>query len=307
MSNDGLDVSVVLPVHNERGHVLEEIDRIRVAMDSSPYSYEIVVVDDGSTDGSSELLADVPDIRLLRFADNRGAGFARRVGTQVARGKVVVWTDVDMSYPNEQLPDLVAQLDGYDQVVGARTSERGTSKFARVPAKWLIRKLAEVLSGRRIADLNSGMRAFRRSVADQFLHLMPSGFSHVTTLTMVFLANGYSIRYVPVEYYRRAGHSKFHWFADTYTYVLQVIRMAMMFSPLKVFLPAGLSVFFVGVGKLTYDIVTKEFRIAGNTLVLLLIAVGLFIVGLLADLIVQLNRPANPVLPATVKPSDAEG
>src|SRR5687768_15599417 len=117
-----LDVTVVLPVYNEAGHVLTEIDRIRAALEASPYSFEIIVVDDGSTDGSTAELAAVDDIRLIRLPENRGSGTARRIGTHAARGRVVAWTDADLTYPNERIPELVKELEGYDQVVGARTS-----------------------------------------------------------------------------------------------------------------------------------------------------------------------------------------
>ena len=232
-----LDVSVVLPVYNEKGHLQEEIDRIRTALDASEYSYEIIVVDDGSNDGSGESLRKVEGIRLIQFGHNRGSGAARKAGTHAARGRVVVWTDVDMTYPNNEIPLLVKELEGWDQVVGARTSEQGTAKAARVPAKWFIRKLASYLVETPIPDLNSGMRAFRNDVARQYLHLLPTGFSHVTTLTMAFLSNGYSVKYMPIEYSPRAGESKFHWWKDTRRYLVQVVRMCLSYNPLKIFLP----------------------------------------------------------------------
>lgn len=300
-------VSIVLPVYNEVGHIKEELTRIRTAMDASPYTYEIVVVDDGSTDGSAELLQKEPGIRLVQYAANRGSGFARRAGTHVARGDIVLWTDVDMSYPNERLPDLVDHMAGHDQVVGARTSEQGTARFFRVPAKWAIRRFAQFLSGVRIPDLNSGMRAFRRDVAQQYLHLMPNGFSHVTTLTMAFLGNDYSVKYIPIDYDKRAGSSKFHWLKDTQLYVLQVIRMAMLFKPIKVFLPPALILLIIGTGKVIFDIVTKDFRLATNTIGLLVAALGVFVIGLLADLIVQLNKDHNVVDPAAFLVSEPGG
>src|SRR5512145_3022544 len=107
---DACDVSVVLPVYNERGHLREEIDRIRAALDASPYSYEIIVVDDGSNDGSEIELAAIPDIRLIRHPVNRGSGTARRTGTTAAVGRVVVWTDADMTYPNDEIPALVKSM-----------------------------------------------------------------------------------------------------------------------------------------------------------------------------------------------------
>jgi glycosyltransferase involved in cell wall biosynthesis len=292
------DVSVVLPVYNEKGHLRTEIDRIRAALEASPYSFEIIVVDDGSNDGSEVELASIPDIRLIRHATNRGSGSARRTGTAAAVGDIVVWTDADMTYPNDEIPALVKSMDGYDQVVGARRTEEGTVKFFRVPAKWFIRSLASYLVQVKIPDLNSGLRAFRRDVGMQYVHQLPPGFSCVTTLTMSFLGNGYSIRYVPIDYAERAGHSKFHWWRDTKRYLLQVIRMVLSYAPLRVFLPIGFVLLAVGLAKLVYDWTARDFSLAANTLLILFAALQTITVGLLADLVVRMSKPATQVPPA---------
>ncbi len=300
MSADTPQVSIVLPVYNEIEHLDEELERIRKVFEASRYSFEIIVVDDSSTDGSLERLREIPWIRLIAFRSNRGPGAARKIGTEAARGEIVVWSDVDMSYPNDEMPALVESLDGYDQVVGARTSEEGTHKIARVPAKWFIRRLAEWLSSTEIPDLNSGFRAFRRDVANQFLHLLPNGFSHVTTLTMVFLANGYSVGYVDIPYGKRSGKSKFKFVADTRLYLQQVTRMVMMWNPLRVFMPFATVLFVVGFGKLIFDLFDKNFRIGTNTLLVIVTAGMIFVIALLADLVVQVTRPKHTVLPAAV-------
>jgi hypothetical protein len=211
---------------------------------------------------------------------------------------VVVWTDADLTYPNERIPELVKELEGYDQVVGARTSEQGTAKLARVPVKWFIRKLASFLVERPIPDLNSGLRAFRADVGRQFLPMLPAGFSCVTTITMTFLTNGYSVKYVPIDYAPRAGTSKFHWWSDTKRYAIQVVRMVMSYNPLRVFLPTAAMLALLGGGKLVYDIATKDWRPAINTLLILFAALQLLAVGLLADLVVRVTRQRDLVDPA---------
>jgi glycosyltransferase involved in cell wall biosynthesis len=298
---DSPQVSIVLPVFNEIDHLDKELERIRNTMEASKYTFEIIVVDDASTDGSTDRLDEIPWIRLIAFRTNRGPGAARKIGTEAAIGDIVVWSDVDMSYPNDQFPRLIDALDGYDQVVGARTSEEGTHKVARVPAKWFIRRLAQWLSGTPIPDLNSGFRAFRKDVADQFLHLLPNGFSHVTTMTMVFLANGYSVGYVDIEYAKRSGDSKFRFLADTRLYLRQVTRMVMMWNPLRVLAPFATVLFLGGVAKLVFDLIDKDFRVGTNTLLVMLSAGMIFIVALLADLVVQVTRPRHSVLPAAVQ------
>jgi glycosyltransferase involved in cell wall biosynthesis len=295
-----IDVSIVLPIYNERGHLREELDRISLAMDGSPYSYELVVIDDGSTDGSLDELRQIDGIRLISFVHNRGSGSARRAGTRAARGRIVVWTDVDMTYPNDEIPQLVKELEGHDQVVGARTSEQGTHKIARVPAKFFIRRLAQYLTKVRIPDLNSGFRAFRRDVAGQYLHMLPPGFSCVTTITMCFLANGYSVKYVPIDYKERAGRSKFHWYRDTNRYMQQVVRMIFTFNPMRVFGPLALALLAIGFGKLVWDLFDKsEFRVPVNTALLLFTGFQVLSIGLLADVLSRSGRTAHDVEPST--------
>ncbi len=298
LTADEFDVSVILPVYNERGHLRTEIDRVNAALTASPYTFEIIVVDDGSNDGSEIDLRSIEGIRLIRHSANRGSGTARRTGTTAARGRIVVWTDVDMTYPNDLIPDIVAQVDGCDHVVGARRSEEGTKRFLRVPAKWFIRRLAGYLTDTDIPDLNSGLRAFRRDVAMQYVHHLPAGFSCVTTLTMSFLSNGYQVKYVPIDYFPRAGTSKFHWWRDTKRYLLQVVRMSLSYNPLKVFMPIGLALLFLGSGKLVYDWIDKDFRLAANTLLILLASLQAISVGLLADLMVRVTKPSTQVPPA---------
>jgi glycosyltransferase involved in cell wall biosynthesis len=289
-----LDVSVVLPCYNEQAHVLTEIQRITKALDASGLRYELIAIDDASTDGTLHVLREAstrfPHLRVLAFHRNGGSGTARRIGTQQARGGIVVWTDADMTYPNERIPELVRLLltqPQVDQVVGARTSEQGSHKLLRVPAKWLIRKIAEWLAGTRIPDLNSGLRAFRRDVALPYLRLLPPGFSCVTTITMAFLHNQHDVQYVPVEYAPRSGTSKFHLVRDAYRYLLQVLRMVMYFNPLKVLMPPALWLLAVGTAKTGYDLVVHPVRIATNTVLLLCAGLIIAAVALLADLIVR--------------------
>ena len=299
-------VSVILPVYNEVGHLEAEVTRVRAGLDASEFTYEILVVDDGSTDGSAELARELEGVRLVQFGQNRGSGAVRRAGTLVARGDVVVWTDVDMTYPNDRIPELVRALGDHDQVVGARTSEKGTYRLVRTPAKWVLRQLAIRLARQDIPDLNSGFRAFRRDVAGQFLHQLPDGFSCVTTITLSFLTNGYSVAYVPIEYAARAGESKFHWRTDTRKYLLQIVRMMLMYEPLRVFGAPGLILLLLGLGKAAYDAITDPVTIAINTILILVMAVLILLVGLLSDLVVRVSRPRDLVMPSATVVHDGE-
>lgn len=289
-----LDVTIVLPCYNEAAHVVQELDKITGAMDSSVYTYELLVIDDKSTDETLQVLTQAlphyPHMRLMPFQRNGGSGTARRIGSREGRGRIIAWTDADLTYENERIPDLVAFLDDhpeYDQVVGARTSEQGTYKFLRVPAKWVIRKIAERLSGSKIPDLNSGLRAFRKDVALPYLRLLPPGFSCVTTITLAFLMNQHAVGFYLTEYYKRAGKSKFGFVSDAYRYILQVLRMIMYFNPLKVLMPVALWLLAIGIVKTVVDIIHYTFRVTTSSVLVLITGLLIGAVALLADLIVR--------------------
>jgi polyisoprenyl-phosphate glycosyltransferase len=287
-------VTIILPCYNEEGHVIAEVERITRAMDSSGYSYELLAIDDGSTDQTLAKLHEAaprfPQLEVIPMPRNGGSGVVRRIGTQRAQGEIVAWTDADMTYPNERIPELVQVLEKdpmVDQVVGARTSEQGTYKFLRVPAKWVIRKFAERLSGARIPDLNSGMRVFRREVSLPYLRLLPPGFSCVTTITLAFLSNNHEIQYVPIEYAQRAGRSKFKFVSDAYKYILQILRMVMYFNPLKVLMPLALTLLAVGAMKSVYDVIVHPVHIATDTILIVITGLMIGSVALLGDLVVR--------------------
>jgi polyisoprenyl-phosphate glycosyltransferase len=287
-ADDELDVSVVLPCYNERDHVELEVKRIRTALTAAGLRHEVICVDDGSTDGTREVLQAIRGIRTILLPRNQGSGTARRIGTQQAKGRVVVWTDADLTYPNERIPELVAQLDEtYDQVVGARKTEAGSYRLFRVPAKWAIRRLAAYLTSTDIPDLNSGLRAFKRTVAEPYLRLLPPGFSCVTTITLAFLSNGHPVKYVPVDYFKRAGRSKFHPFRDAYNYLLQVLRMVMYFNPLRVLMPVGLTLLGATFVKAVVDLFVHDLRVTGSTVLVGLAAFNIMAIALLADLVVR--------------------
>jgi hypothetical protein len=177
--------------------------------------------------------------------------------------------------------------DNYDQVVGARRTEAGTYKFFRVPAKWAIRRLASYLTNTPIPDLNSGLRAFKRQVAAPYLRLLPPGFSCVTTITLAFLSNGHPVKYVPIDYFKRAGRSKFHPLKDAYNYIIQVLRMVMYFNPIRVLMPVALTLMAGTFVKLIFDLIIHHWRVAGSTILIGLAGFNIAAIALLGDLVVK--------------------
>lgn len=287
-------VSVVLPAFNEEQAMAKVIGDVRAAMESTSLAYEILVVDDCSTDRTA-LVAKDNGARVVRHAMNRGSGASRRTGILEARGEIIVMLDADGTYHAPSIPEMLKYFPEFDQVNGARTTEEGTLKPLRVSAKWFIRQLAIYLSGRPIPDLNTGLKAFKRSVMLRYLWVLPDGFSCVTTMTLAFLTNGHPVKYIATPYYRRIGKSKFHPVTDTANYLATVLRMVTYFRPLRVFGPVSLAMLGLGVIKSFYDIALRSGKHSIEESDIILISAGITVgaVGLLADLIVaQRNRGA---------------
>lgn len=289
-----LDVSIVLPAYNEEEALGPDLDDLRAVMEAGRWRYEILVVDDGSTDGTAAAAEARPWARLLRHPYNRGVGAARTTGARAARGRWLVYTDADRTYPNDRVPDLLAELEqGADMVIGARRVEAGTLRWLRMPAKAFIRRLAEFMTGSRIPDLNSGLRAQRRDLTLRFAPLLPTSHSWVSTITIAFLSAGFQVRWIPIDYYPRVGRSTFHPIRDTYSYLTLVVRTVMYFNPLKIFLPLGILFLLGGTAKyLLYDLLYRtDLRFVppmpGTTLALLVTGLQILVIGLLADLVVR--------------------
>ena len=288
-------LSVILPAYNEQqaiGSVLEEIVE---ALSEEPVRYEILVVDDASTDGTAAVAEQFGHrswqcpVRVLRSPRRGGAGAARKLGIRQARGEIVVMLDADGTYPAASIPGLLAHFPAYDQVNGARTSEQGTLPWLRRPAKWLIRKLACYLTGHKIPDLNTGLKAFKREAMLRWLWVVPDGFSCVTTMTLAFLTNGYAVKYVPTPYRPRIGRSKFRPIKDTLAYLGTVLRMVLYFRPLKVFLPLSALMIAAGVAKSVLSFAWTG-SMQESDIVVMVAGFMTCMLGLLAEVVVAHHR-----------------
>ncbi len=284
-------VSIVIPTFNEEAAIGSVLDLIKQTMDATNQLYEVIVVDDGCTDRTGQIASSKPGVTVLHHEHNRGTGAARTTGLRAAKGDAIVMTDGDGTYPCQDIPKLLEELEQCDMVIGARRQEMGTAKWLRAPAKWFIRRLAAYLTETQIPDLNSGLRAFKKDVALRYVSILPNTHSWVSTITIAFLSDGYSVRYVPVDYYKRTGKSTFHPIKDTYNYITLVVRSVMYFNPLKVFLPISILLFTFGGLKLIRDLIVYSLRVPTNTVLVILTAAQLTAMGLLADLIVKRSKP----------------
>jgi glycosyltransferase involved in cell wall biosynthesis len=287
-THENPEVTIVIPAYNESEAIITVIRKVRETMDKTAYTYEILVVDDGSTDHTGDL-AEREGSRVIHHPQNRGTGAAIKTGFRAASSDYVAIIDADGSYPAESIPDLLEHVKDYPQVIGARTVEKGTKRFLRSFMKNIIRMFATFLAGTKIPDLNSGLKAFQRKEAIPFFHLCPDGFSFVSSMTLAFLTNGLPVKFVPITYRKRIGRSKFRPILDTYRYLLTVIRIVTYFAPLNVFMPLCLVMVGAGIFKGVLDFFwTGTLQESDILLVVVGFLVG--VLGVLADLIVAHSK-----------------
>jgi glycosyltransferase involved in cell wall biosynthesis len=279
-------VSVIIPAYNEADHVAAGIEEVRATLAATGWEWEIVVVDDGSVDGTAERAA-ATGVRVVQHPKNRGYGAALQTGVSVARHGWILITDADGTYPAESIPALLERGADNDMVVGARVGKVVKIPLIRRPPKWFLRKLAGYLAGVHIPDLNSGMRLMRKDLIERYRHLLPSGFSFTTTITLAAACNEHDLEYVTIDYRARLGESKIRPH-HAYDFTLLILRVIVFFNPLKVFIPLGAAMALAGMGKFVYDVTRNNLS---ESAVFALIAALLFwAVGLLAD---QNARIAN--------------
>ncbi|MGE5246785.1 MAG: glycosyltransferase family 2 protein [Verrucomicrobiota bacterium] len=281
-------VTILLPAYNEEKSLEIVVGGVRDALADFARDYEILVVDDGSSDRTAAVAA-ASGARVVTHPRRRGAGAAIKTGLLEACADTVLLMDSDASYPPAAIPGLLAVLDEARQVVGARKTEAGTSPILRAAVKRALRLLGEFLIRQPIPDLNSGMRAFRRRDALAFLHLLPDGHSCVSTLTLSFLGMGLPVRFEPIEYFARVGKSKFRIVSDTLRFLVQIVRTVTYFAPLRVFLTASAGFFLAGMIKSAADVFRKG-GLEESDIILFTFAAATGMMGLLADLMVRQSK-----------------
>ncbi len=281
-------VSIVLPAFNEAGSIAVILGRIRAveAERGGKDLFEVIVVDDGSTDGTAEA-AEKADARVIRHPYNIGNGAAVKSGIRAAGGDVILLMDSDGQHPPEKIPDLLDALDTHAMVVGART-RNSQAGWHRAFANGLYNRLATYVTGRRIPDLTSGFRAIRIGVARRFLYLLPNTFSYPTTLTLACFKTGLPVAYIPIEAARRQGKSKIRLVKDGTRFLLIILKIATFFSPFRVFFPLSMLSFVAGLCHYGYTFLTTQ-RFTNMSMLMFVQAVILFALALISDQIAQLR------------------
>ncbi len=279
--------TIIIPAFNEGkviGDVLEKLG-------SPEGCEEIIVINDGSTDDTAEA-ANRENIRVISHIHNKGYGSALKTGIINAKTPLVAFYDADGQHRPDDLMELVRNLGKYDMIVGERGAD-SHQDWVRKPGKWVLSKIANYLTEQKIPDLNSGLRILKREIILNILHLMPDNFSFSTTSTVAFLKLGFDIKYYPIKVNKRTGKSTVRQLKHGSSTILLIIRLILLFNPLKVFLPMSLFLFSIGsIYELLYGIILRPgmIRLIPGAMFTLLTAVIIFAMGMTLDQISSLRK-----------------
>jgi len=285
--NNQPDVSIIIPTYNEGNIITSVINGVHLMMDRLDRTYEILVINDGSTDDTPEKAQSAGAI-VISHPYNIGNGAAVKTGIRQAKGRFLVMMDGDGQHNPEYIPQLLEKVGPYDMAVGARTSA-SESYLHRNIANGLYNHFASYICNRKIQDLTSGFRAIKADIARQFVALLPNTFSYPTTMTMAILRSGFSLAYVPIKANRRTGKSKIKLLRDGSRFFLIILKIATLFSPMRVFLPVSFAMFLTGIGYGLFRIFFAGGRYGPTSAMLMTISVLIFLVGLVSEQIAQLH------------------
>lgn len=277
------DVSIVLPAKNEADGLAILLPKLLEITDGA----EIIVVDDGSADRTVEVCRD-NNIKVISHPYSLGNGASIKTGARNATRKIIVFMDSDGQHRPEDLPGLIKKLEeGYKMVVGARTMTSQAS-LQRGVANYFYNKLASFMTGYEIKDLTSGFRAVEAQYFKRFLYLLPNGFSYPTTITMAFFRSGLPVTYMPIINNPREGKSHLNIISDGIRFLVIILKIGALFSPMRLFLPVSVTVFITGLSYYLYTYFTIG-RFTNMSALLLLSSLIIFLMGILSELVSSLH------------------
>ncbi|MBW6451249.1 MAG: glycosyltransferase family 2 protein [DPANN group archaeon] len=280
-------ISIIIPAFNEEKSINNTIVEVKSVLNKSYDNYEIIVINDGSKDKTSEIIKKIKDIKIINHEINYGYGAALKSGLNVSKGVWILITDSDGTYPIKEIPKLLKHINNYDMIIGSRAKKN--IPLVRKPAKWFLGKFAEYITGKKIPDLNSGLRLFKKDLAMRFYTLYPEGFSFTTTITVASLINKYNVKFVDIEYFKRSGTSTIHPVKDFIGFTTLILRLGIFFNPLNVFLPISFFLFIFGAIKLSIDFINlNSFGLGGVMLVLM--AIQITLMGMMSELIIKRTK-----------------
>ncbi|BAV33223.1 glycosyl transferase [Sulfuricaulis limicola] len=275
-------LSIIIPAKNEEAGLAKILPKLRTLFTDA----EIIVVDDGSTDGTADLCRS-QQVTVVSHPYSKGNGAAVKTGARAATGNVLVFMDADSQHNPDDIQTLLSRLDqGYDMVVGAR-SGGSQANIGRWWANSLYNRLASWMVNQNVEDLTSGFRAVKADKFREFIHLLPNGFSYPTTITMSFFRAGYSVAYVPIHASKRRGASHIQPIRDGVRFFLIIFKIGALYSPMKLFVPISFSFFLTGLFYYIYTFVTSG-RFTNMSALLFSVSVLIFLIGLVSEQITML-------------------
>lgn len=276
-------LSIIIPAKNENASVERVISQTKECFPDA----ELILVDDGSSDETAAI-AKQSGARIVSHPESLGNGAAVKSGARVASGDILCFLDGDGQHDPVEIESLLEKLDaGYDMVIGARNYS-SHANVGRLAANGLYNVFASLICGRRIPDLTSGFRVVRANLFRQFLYLLPNGFSYPTTITMAFLRSGYPVAFVPISASKRTGKSHIRPLRDGLRFFAIIFKIATLYAPLKIFLPASALFFFTGLGYYVFTFLTMG-RFTNMSMLLVSAAVVIFLIGLISEQITALT------------------
>ena len=281
-------LTVLIPAYDEEPVIGRVVEDVQEVLDTTSLAYEILVVDDGSADGTAQVAA-AAGATVLRHPYNIGNGAAIKTGIRHARGEWLVMMDGDGQHAPEDIPRLLAELGPYDMVVGARNGNSETD-IHRDVANQVYNWFATYVANHRIEDLTSGFRAIKTPIAKSFVNVLPNSYSYPTTLTLAILRSGFSLLYVPIATRRRVGRSKIRIVRDGVRFLMIILKIATLFAPLRVFIPVSIAMFLTGVGYGLFKVTILNTRYGPTSAMLMTVSIVIFMVGLVSEQITQLRN-----------------
>lgn len=280
-------ISIVIPVYNEEKSIRNIIPKLINVVKNIDIDYEIIAVNDGSKDNSLEELKKIEGITVVNHVKNRGYGASLKTGIKNSKYDWIMIIDADETYPIEAIPELVKSMDGCDMVIGSREKRGNAIPFERKYAKQFLNKFASYLAGKKIPDLNSGLRIFRKDIVFKYWGLFPQKFSFTSTLTMICTTRGYETIFIPIDYYKRAGKSSIK-ATDFFNFLKLVSKLSLFFKPFKVFAPLAFLFLITAmlIPVLYFNGVTEKFYDT-TFVVICATAIQTFFFGLLAEIVVN--------------------
>ena len=263
-------ISLVIPCFNERGAIEKTIDEIKFLL--GKVLWEIVIVDDGSFDGTHEILKNRADIKLVRNPYNKGYGFSIKKGIAAASGDIIAITDADGTYPIEDILLMMKKLEeGYDLIIGKRTNLKSFDPFLKKLSRYCFKQLAQFVAGEKILDVNSGLRVFRKSTIIKYFPHTSSGFSFSLSSTLIFILEGLSVYYFPIEYRPRIGKSKVRYVRDILRYAQILTETITLYNPIKLFMLIAGVISMLGLVALLVPVFTEGLSVSFGIMVYVIV------------------------------------